>query len=370
MAARLLLICCLLMLSACDQRPASEGINLNSALGGVPAAGFARAVEPRAFIFPQDHAAHPEFRNEWWYVTGNVQTQSGRRFAYQVTFFRIALSPQVPTNTSVWATNQVWMAHIALSDIDGNEHVYDQRFARGAAGLAGQNMQPFKVWLEDWQILGQANGEFPWVVQVTNPDFSLKLNLQPEKPVVLQGDQGLSQKSSEAGNASYYYSLTRLATTGVIHYQDQDFQVSGLSWLDREWSTSVLGKDQVGWDWFSLQMDDGHELMFYQLRKLSGEADQVHSQGKWIKPDASTVNLSLQDVKLKPLQYWQAASGAKYPIAWGLEYPAVKGHWRIEAVLEDQLMQTSVLYWEGAVRVIDLATHKRVGQGYLELSGY
>ncbi|WP_298611164.1 lipocalin-like domain-containing protein [uncultured Thiothrix sp.] len=370
MGVRLVLLCLILCLSACERQAEPTGINLTSALGGIPAEGFARAIEPRRFEFPQDHAAHSEFRNEWWYVTGNLQAETGRQFGYQVTFFRIALSPQRPENASNWATNQVWMTHIALTDIAGNKHLHDQRFARGAAGLAGQSMQPFKVWLEDWQIIGQAQGEFPWTVQVANKDFNLKLSLQPEKPVVLQGSQGLSQKSSEAGNASYYYSFTRLATTGSIHYQNQDFQVTGSSWLDREWSTSVLGKDQVGWDWFSLQLQDGHELMFYQLRKASGEADQAYSQGKWIAPDGSTRNLSLQEVQLKPLKYWQADNGAKYPIAWELTYPAAKAHWRVEAVVEDQLMQTSVLYWEGAVQVIDLETAQVVGQGYLELSGY
>ena len=262
------------------------------------------------------------------------------------------------------------MAHIALTDVAGNNHLHDQRLARGAAGLAGQQLQPFKVWLEDWQILGQDKGEFPWTVEVANAEFSFKLNLRPEKPVVLQGNQGLSQKSSAAGNASYYYSFTRLATTGWVHYQNQDFQVTGSSWLDREWSTSALGKDQAGWDWFSLQFNDGQELMFYQLRTTSGTADQAHSQGKWIAADTSTVNLSLKDVALTPLKYWQATNRAYYPIAWELNYPAIKGRWRVEAVVDDQLMETSVLYWEGAVRVIDLESDQVVGQGYLELSGY
>lgn len=370
MVARFCLFFLILLLAGCEQKSNSAGMDLNAALGGIPASGFARAVEPRQFNFPQEHAAHPEFRNEWWYVTGNLQTATGRRFGYQVTLFRIALSPKLPENPSVWASNQVWMAHIALTDVEGNKHLHAQRFARGAASLAGQSLQPFKVWLEDWQILGQANGDFPWTVQVANADFSLKLKLQPEKPVVLQGHQGLSQKSSEAGNASYYYSFTRLVTTGSIHYQAQDFPVTGSSWLDREWSTSALGKDQAGWDWFSLQFKDGQELMFYQLRKHSGEADQTHSQGKWIAADARTQNLSLKDLQLKPVKYWQAASGTKYPLAWELSYPEVRGHWRIEAVVEDQLMETSVVYWEGAVRVIELASEKVVGQGYLELSGY
>lgn len=370
MVARICLLCLMLLLTGCDKQADSTGMDLNAALGGIPASGFARAIEARDFQFPQDHSAHPTFRNEWWYVTGNLQTANGQRFGYQVTLFRIALSPKPAANPSLWASNQVWMAHIALTDVAGNQHLSDERFARGAAGLAGQSLQPFKVWLEDWQILGEATGEFPWTVQVANADFSLKLKLQPEKPAVLQGNQGLSQKSSEAGNASYYYSFTRLATTGSLHYQGQDLPVTGSSWLDREWSTSALGKDQVGWEWFSLQFDEGHDLMFYQLRNRSGDADQTHSQGKWIAADASTQNLSLQDITLKPVKYWQASDGAKYPIAWELRYPAVNGSWRIEAVVDDQLMETSVRYWEGAVNIIDLQTKQLVGLGYLELSGY
>lgn len=370
MAARVWVLCLVFLLASCDKQAESTGMDLNAALGGIPASGFARVIEPRPFVFPKDHAAHPEFRNEWWYVTGNLQTTTGRRFGYQVTLFRIALSPQKPANPSNWSTNQVWMAHIALTDVEGNQHLHDQRFARGAAGLAGQIEQPFKVWLEDWQIIGQGQGDFPWALQVANADFSLKLNLQPEKPVVLQGNRGLSQKSSEAGNASYYYSFTRLATTGSIHYQQQDFQVTGDSWLDREWSTSALGADQAGWDWFSLQLDAGQELMFYQLRKRSGEPDLLHSQGKWIVADGSTQNLGLKDVQLKPMKYWQSPKGAKYPIVWELDYPAIQAQWRIEALVEDQLMATSVIYWEGAVQVVDRVSGKVLGRGYLELSGY
>ena len=360
----------LLSLAAC--KPATEStaqLDLNQSLGGVPAQGFARALQVRTFQFPQDHAAHPDFRNEWWYVTGNLKAMNGQAFGYQITLFRIALSPNPPHSASAWATNQVWMAHVALTDVAAKQHQVQERFARGAAGLAGQTPHPFKVWLEDWQILGQEKGDFPWQLKINTADFALDFTLSPLKPAVLQGEQGLSQKSAEPGNASYYYSFPRLLTTGLITQHGKTSVVQGESWLDREWSTSALGNDQAGWDWFSLQLQDGHDLMFYRLRKKSGESD-VHSAGKWIAVDGSAKSLKLNQVKLTPLRYWQANTGARYPVAWDMHLPEHNQHWRVEALVDDQLMTTSVSYWEGAVRVIDNASGKVIGQGYLELSGY
>lgn len=366
---RLLVLFTFLLLAACSKQPESEVFDLNAALGGTADAGFARATGSRDFHFPQDHAAHPAYRNEWWYVTGNLQTDGGRRFGYQVTFFRIALSPQQPVNTSVWATNQVWMAHVALTDVDADEHLQDQRFARGAAGLAGQAIHPFRVWLEDWQIIGDGAGEFPWAIGVKTKDFVLNLQLRPEKPPVLQGDHGLSQKSREPGNASWYYSMPRLQTLGDIWRGDEHFTVSGESWLDREWSTSALGADQSGWDWFSLQLQDGHDLMYYRLRKQSGETDP-YSAGKWVQPDGQAETLAAQDVQLKPLRYWRSESGVKYPVAWEMSLPKQQQRWRIEALVDDQLMRTGIIYWEGAVRILDADNNDLLGYGYLEMSGY
>ena len=214
-----------LLVAACGKAPTESALDLSTALGGQAEQGFARAFESRAFQFPQDHAAHPGFRNEWWYITGNLTDELNNRYGYQVTLFRIALSPKPSVSNSSWATNQVWMAHVALTDVSANRHSYEQRLARGAVGLAGQSEQPFRVWLEDWQILGSEQGAFPWVIKVKAETFALQLKLTSDKPVVLQGDKGLSQKSSEPGNASYYYSFTRLQTRGEIikHGQHRKF---------------------------------------------------------------------------------------------------------------------------------------------------
>ena len=367
---RIWLCCCLLLLIGCvEKAPPDSGINLNAALGGIADAGFARATQPRPFSFPQDHAAHPDFRNEWWYVTGNLTAENGQAFGYQVTFFRIALSPQAPAMASDWASNQVWMVHVALTDVQQQTHYDAQRFVRGAAGLAGQSTQPFRVWAEDWQMVGNGQGDFPWAIGIKTEDFALNLQLRPSKPVVLQGNQGLSQKSAEAGNASYYYSLTRLNTLGDLQVKGQYHRVMGQSWLDREWSTSALGKQQAGWDWFSLQFNDGHDLMFYRLRKQDGSSD-AHSSGKWIDAQGNAQTLTQAEVRLTPIRYWQDSQGRRYPVAWRMQIPHLGQDFKVSARVDDQQMNTAVLYWEGAVSITDSQTDKPLGLGYLELSGY
>lgn len=364
----LLLILSLLLL-ACNKAPTESALDLSAAMGGQAETGFMRAVEPRQFHFPQDHAAHPGFRNEWWYLTGNLTDESDNHYGYQVTLFRIALSPTLPENNSNWSTNQVWMAHVALTDVSATHHSHEQRLARGAVGLAGQSEQPFRVWLEDWQIVGTGQGAFPWRIDVKAREFALNLKLTSHKPVVLQGNMGLSQKSNQAGNASYYYSFTRLQTQGEITLNNQRIKVHGWSWLDREWSTSALGEDQAGWDWFSLQLKDQHELMFYRLRKNNGEMDR-HSAGKWVLPDGSTHSLSYNDVKVQPLRYWTSDSGRRYPVSWVMHIPGIQQHFRIEALINDQEMATGIYYWEGAVKVLDESSEKLLGFGYLEMAGY
>lgn len=364
-------LCFLLGLSvgACDRAPTESALDLTAALGGQAEQGFSRATEPRAFQFPRDHAAHPDFRNEWWYITGNLSDEENNHYGYQVTLFRIALAPKPPASQSSWATNQVWMAHVALTDVRAGTHWHDQRWARGALGLAGQTDQPFRVWLEDWKIIGSEQGTFPWRIDVRSRQFALKLQLSPRKPVVPQGDNGLSQKSSGPGNASYYYSLTRLHTHGEIHKGNRRLGVSGWSWLDREWSTRVLGADQAGWDWFSLQLKDQYELMFARLRKQNGETDP-HSAGKWIMPNGESQSLVANDVVMQPLRYWTSPSGRRYPISWKLQIPGIQQRLVVDALVDDQEMATWIYYWEGAVKVASEATNELLGYGYLEMTGY
>jgi len=371
MIARPFLVVGLLCLIAggCARRE-TGGIDVADALGGEADAGFARATEPRQFVFPDDHNAHPAYRNEWWYLTGQLEAADGERFGYQVTFFRIALAPEAAPRESAWATRQLWMGHVALTEIDGKAHHHDQRLARGALELAGQSRTPFVVWLEDWSLSGQDGGDFPWELSIRTDDFALAFTLEPQREPILQGDAGLSQKSAAAGNASYYYSITRLATRGTITPQDGDATaVTGSSWLDREWSTSALGEDQTGWDWFSLQLDDGRDLMLYRLRQRGGGTDP-HSAGSLVRADSRKTALSADDFELEPLRWWNSPEGGRYPVAWRLRVPEADLDLRVEALIDDQEMATGVRYWEGAVGVRSATSGEVLGRGYLEMTGY
>lgn len=363
---------CIILLACKPAEETESRLNIASILGERDVAGFARAVAVREFHFPQDHGSHPEFKNEWWYITGNLADQQGRRFGYQLTFFRLGLEHNETRRQSAWATNHLWMAHAAVTDVSANEHLSAERFSRGNPGMAGAQWQPFQVWLDDWQ-LAAINNEFPWQVKIKTQSFAFEFILSPQKDIVLQGEQGLSRKSETPGNASYYYSITRLTTTGKLSVNNQIYQLDGLSWLDREWGTSSLDKDQKGWDWFSLQLNSGEDLMYYQLREKSAQGrtkPHTSSQGTWISKNSEIQTIHHHDIRLTPLDWWLSEQGERYPIRWQMEYLTEQKNWIIEALVEGQKMNLSVSYWEGAVAVYDYDAGTHLGNGYLEMTGY
>lgn len=352
--------------------PSSTAVTVGSALGGnTDITGYERAYEPRPFTFPTDHGPHPAFRNEWWYVTGNLVDTIGRQFGYQLTLFRIALAPTPPLMNSAWRTNQIYMGHFALTDVKEKRHHAFERFSREAIGLAGAQMQPLQVWLDDWTLSGTESDLFPLRVRARQDAIALDLVLNPLKPIVLQGDRGLSQKSAEPGNASYYYSYTRLSSQGTVQVGERNFQVTGTSWLDREWSTSALGPEQSGWDWFALQLDDGRDLMLYRMRRKDGHADPF-SRGMLIAPDGQAQALNWNDVDLQPLDKWVSPiTGDRYPAGWRLRLPAENLDLTITPKVADQEMRLTVHYWEGAVAINGRAGGQKIGgQGYLEMTRY
>ena len=360
-----------LLLAGCgggDSEPG--GLDVTAALGGVGTAGYARATGPHTFRFPADHGPHPDFRNEWWYLTGNLEDVAGRRYGFQLTIFRIALSPHPIRRASAWGTRQVYMAHFALTDVHRARFHAFERFARGAAGLAGARADPFRVWLGDWQILGDGGG-FPWTVEARQNGIALSLRLRALTPPVLQGEDGLSRKSKVPGNASYYYSIPRLAAEGHIGLGGESVAVHGTAWLDREWSTSALGPDQVGWDWFALQLADDTELMYYRLRRRDGSEDP-HSAGVVIDKEGRVrARLGPKDVRLEVLDRWQSPSGGSYPSRWRLSVPGQGLALTIRPMLLKQELNLTVRYWEGAVDVAGTrAARPLVGRGYMELTGY
>lgn len=372
LSANIRIYCCVtgLLLIGCEQNtPPPETLSVAELLGGTPVAGFQTADNIIPFQFPEDHGPHPAFRNEWWYFTGNLQSIEGKSFGYQVTFFRVGLIPpnKAPQLDSNWNQHTLWMAHIALTDVNEQQHYMSERLSRGGPGMAGANGKPLHVWLDDWQLLS-SQGQFPWQISVANKDFELQLSVDPIKPIVLQGEQGLSRKSTRPGNASYYYSYPRMSSQGTLQLHDKQYSVSGQSWFDREWSTSALDNNQIGWDWFSLQLQDGSELMYYQIRSTDGSTHSS-SQGKWIDPQGKTTRIFASDIQLEPQAYWQSKNGRSYPTQWILR-DNKQHHWSIVAPVKEQLMNTTVEYWEGTVNVVDPKTQEIIGQGYLEMTGY
>jgi predicted secreted hydrolase len=333
--------------------------------------GYARADGPRPLNFPGDFGPHNDFQTEWWYYTGNLQTADGRHWGYQLTFFRRALAPasQRPVRPSDWAADQAYMAHFALTDVAGQRFQSFERLSRGAAGLAGAQTEPFGVWLEDWSIVRVEPDVYH--LHAAQNDLTLDLTLRDLKGPILQGDRGYSQKGAERGNASYYYSLTRLESFGTVRVGGAAYQVNGLSWMDHEFSTSYLTPDQIGWDWFALQLDDGSELMLFQIRRKDGGIDPFAS-GTYIAPDGSTHWLKRDDFQITVNATWRSPhSGAMYPAAWTVKVPSAGITLDIQPYLADQELDVSFRYWEGAVHFSGEHNGRAVsGNGYIELTGY
>jgi predicted secreted hydrolase len=393
--------------------PAGEAVRASltvaAALGG-DTAGFRRVLGPRPFIFPGDHGPHAGFRTEWWYFTGNLTDAAGRRFGYQLTLFRNALTPDtaapaMPATPDDWATNEIYMGHLAVTDAAGRRFFGFERFARAAASLAGATIPPLRVWLEDWEIQGDvataaggsngvagmdrgsaqdggvarvtgaagvagAAGLFPARLRAFEEGVGIDLLLTAGKPIVLQGDAGYSRKGQAPGNASHYYSFTRIPSAGTIVIGADTFRVAGLSWLDREWSTSALDEGQVGWDWFALQLDDGSDIMLYQLRRADGSADTL-SRGTLVAADGTARGITFDALALDTLGGWTSPRGGRYPARWRLRIPGEALDIEIVPLLADQEHDAYVRYWEGAV---DVRGSRRgapiAGRGYVELTGY
>ncbi len=332
--------------------------------------GFARVMGPREFVFPDDHGPHFDYQTEWWYYTGNLRAANGDAYGYQFTIFRRGLTPGAPPVGGL-TTNQVYFAHFAITDVARREHQALERFSRGAAGLAGASGNPFTVWIEDWRVESlNPDGSQVRITAEEGP-LALDLILRATKPPALQGDRGFSPKSDAPGNASHYISFTRMATTGSIRLGEQAADVTGESWFDHEWSTSALGPQAVGWDWFSLQFDDGRELMYYALRREDGTLEPV-SGGNLIGVDGSSTELPREAFALEVLETWTSPySGATYPVAWRMQVPSEGLDLTIRAKLPAQENQLYFVYWEGAVSIEGTHDGQPLrGNGYVELTGY
>jgi len=326
---------------------------------------------PPELEFPRDHGAHPDTRTEWWYLTGLVADDGGRRYGFQITFFRQGLAPGAPEpGSSALRARQVAAAHLAVAEIDAGVFHHAERLRRSGGGLAGWSETDLDVWLEDWTMRRDEAGVVTVRARDAATGIGLDLELRPERPLVPHGDAGYSRKGAEPGNASAYLSWTRLAVAGRIEVAGEKTETVGQAWFDHEWGTSQLGADVVGWDWFSLRLDDGHDLMVYRLRRGDGSADP-YSSGTLIAADGTPSRLRRDDVEIEALAWWtSSATGGRYPVRWRLRVPAHEIALEVSALLPsselDGSSTTGVIYWEGPVDVEGSAG----GEGYAELTGY
>jgi predicted secreted hydrolase len=331
------------------------------------------AAPGRPITLPADHASHPEYRLEWWYYTGNLDAAGGRRFGYQLTFFRVGVDP-APSNPSRWAVRDLFMAHLALTDTAGGRFQFSDRLNRAGPGWAGAETDAYRVWNEDWSASLETGGIHR--LKAATAAFGLDLRLTEDRPPVLHGERGFSRKAVEPGHASHYYSLTRMPTRGTLRFGGLDVEVTGRSWMDHEFGSSFLHPAQIGWDWFSIQFDDGRDLMLFQLRRADGSIDP-QSSGTLVEPGGTSAALAGRSgLRLEPGRTWRsAASGARYPVAWTIRLPALDGELAVSAALDDQELRTGestgIAYWEGAIDVSGRLGGRPVkGRGYLEMTGY
>jgi predicted secreted hydrolase len=323
--------------------------------------GFARVVPGRPFSFPADHGPHPEFRIEWWYVTANLRDAAGQPLGAQWTLFRQALQPDGALEG--WATQQVWMAHAAVTRAD--THRATEIYARGGVGQAGVEAAPFRAWIDAWQMRAldgfDAEKVAPLELTASAADFSYALKLAADRPLVLQGDGGFSKKS-EREQASYYYSQPFFTVTGELAVDDRPVSVTGLAWMDREWSSQTLASDQSGWDWFALHFEGGEKLMLYRMRQSDG---RHYASGNWISSDGQTTPLATDEITMTPKGATEIA-GRSIPTAWHVAIPRLNLAIDCAPLNPKSRMGTSFAYWEGPISFA--GSHR--GVGYLELTGY
>ena len=324
------------------------------------------------YEFPRDHHIHEDFKTEWWYFTGNLADAAGRRFGYQLTFFRQGIRHPAERDPAMsrFVVGDLKFAHFTITDVAGRQFRFEQKTSRGAFGEAGFNEGERVAWNQSWTLRRDADDVFHLAADM--PNAALELRLRATKPPVIHGTDGISRKAAGEGHASHYYSLTRMQTTGEVTVDGRTFPVTGESWFDREWATTQLAPQQIGWDWLSVQLDDGTELMLYQMRLENGAADAA-SSGTVVAVNGDAAHLTSAEFKMEPTEFWKSdASGAGYPVGWRIEVPRERLQLTVKPALENQeLALTPLIYWEGAVEITGTRDGKPIrGRGYLELTGY
>ena len=337
-------------------------------------ADWKQAIGPWQWAFPRDHGSHPQFRTEWWYFTGNLADATGKRYGYQVTFFRQAVlkHPEDPQNA--WSLRDLYLAHFTLTDAAVGRFSYDERVSRSGPGLAGAAQDRMQVWLLSWSATMENNTIH---IQARNDQMSLALDLAPRKSVVLHGEHGLSRKGPREGQASYYYSFTDLETVGTLKTpgSPHTLPVKGTSWFDHEFGSNQLAGDQVGWDWFSIHLSDRRDLMIYLLRRKDGTVEPS-SSGTLVDHSGRVTHLRLGDIQMEVLDRWKSQkSEAVYPSHWRISIPSQRIEVSVKPLVADQELltegSTGIIYWEGTVIGTGTSGGKEVScEGYIEMTGY
>jgi len=331
------------------------------------------------YQFPRDHGAHAAFRTEWWYFSGNLTSKSGGRYAFMLAFFRSGLRPPGAfrrPRKSRWALENLYFAHLSVLDVKRVRHRYFERMSRGALEEAGARRGGLDVWLRDWRAREEIENKVR-VLKISAQDkgISLSLHLLPQKPPAVHGRSGISQKADGPGRASHYYSFTRLKALGELLLDGRRLRVSGTAWMDHEFGSNQLTKDQIGWDWLGLHLSDGRELMLYLMRKKNGGYDR-NSSGTLVDADGSVHHLPLRAYRFEPTGRWRSPrSGALYPMGWRVSVPGVGIEIRVKALAKNQELETKgstrVTYWEGAVQAEGRSKGGQVsGTGFVEMTGY
>jgi len=327
---------------------------------------YRQAVPGYHYAFPRDHFEHPEFRTEWWYYTGNLRDADGKRFGFELVFFREG-QERDDANPSAWRIDDLYLAHLAVTDIDGRHFYSHERLNRAGPGIAGASFTERRVWNGNWRAVWQGERQ---VLEATAEDFHFRMELQPVKQPVVHGVNGVSQKGDQPGQASHYVSITRLAVSGELVIGGKRHAVTGTAWMDHEWFTNQLDREQTGWDWFSAQLDDRTELMIFRLRRKDGTIDS-HSAGTYVDGEGHAKHLTHADFSLTPLNTWRSPrTGASYPVHWRMQVPSLGITLDVSAIYEAQELiseeSNGPNYWEGAVTY----SGSRTGVGYLEMTGY
>jgi predicted secreted hydrolase len=335
----------------------------------VSAQDYKLALPGYMFKFPRDYFNHEYYQTEWWYYTGNLKAPDGHRFGFELTFFRQGVSRAA--NNNPWFVHDLWMAHMAVSDIEGQRFHHEERLMRSGPGLAGVDAQAGVVWNGNWQAQIRERDEY---LRGVGQDFGLTLKLVSVKQPVIQGQNGVSQKAEGAGHASHYFSLTRLLTTGSIDVEGKTYQVEGTSWMDHEFFTGSMAANETGWDWFSIQLQDGSELMLYRLRHADGSIDAC-SSGSYVDAHGHSRLLSAQDFVMSPtVERWTSPeTKASYPVRWHVSIPGLQLELEITTPLRNQELTNRLgpSYWEGAMDVAGTRAGSALrGVGYLEMTGY